>query len=139
MKGINWAGAIIAAIVSFLLGFLWYGILFAEQWMALHQVTPTQEAANAAMGFGFLNQLVVALGLSWLVKRSGAATLSGGAITGLGAGLFFACTTSALNFIYGEFDPALLPLDFSYLLLSYTAMGAVVGAVKLGSRNAAAA
>lgn len=139
MKGINWAGVIAATVVGVLIGFLWYATIFEKQWMALSGVTPAGDEANTAMALGVVNQLVVAIGLSWLVNRLGNATLVGGAKTGLLAGVFFAVTTSAMNFIYGQANTGLIPIDFGYLLISYTAMGATVGAAKLGSKSAAAA
>ena len=139
MKGINWAGVIAAVVVGQVIGFLWYGMIFEEQWMALSGVTPSGDAANTAMALGVVNQLVVAVGLGWLVNALGNATLVGGAKTGLLAGVFFAATTAAQNFIYGQANTGLIPIDIGYLLVAYTAMGAAAGAVKLGSKSAAAA
>ena len=139
MKGINWAGVIAALVVGQVIGFLWYGMIFEEQWMALSGVTPSGDAANMAMAYGALNQLVVAVGLAWLIGKTGSATLVGGAMAGLAAGVFFAATTAAQAFIYGGADTGLIPIDIGYLLVAYTAMGATVGAVKLGARSAVAA
>lgn len=139
MKGINWVGVVAAVVVGQVIGFLWYGMLFEEQWMALSGVTPSADAANTSMALGVVNQLVVAVGLAWLINKTGSATLVGGAIAGGLAGVFFAATTAAQNFIYGGADTGLIPIDIGYLLVAYTAMGAAVGAVKLGSKSAAAA
>ena len=89
MKGINWVGVIAAVVVGQVIGFLWYGMLFEEQWMALSGVTPSGDAANTAMALGVVNQLVVAVGLAWLIGKLGNATLAGGATAGLLAGIFF--------------------------------------------------
>ena len=139
MKGINWVGVIAAVVVGQVIGFLWYGMIFEEQWRALSGVTPAGDEANTAMALGVVNQLVVAVGLAWLIGKTGNATLVGGALAGALAGVFFAATTAAQNFIYGQADTGLIPIDIGYLLIAYTAMGAVIGAVKLGSRSAAAA
>jgi hypothetical protein len=138
MKGINWAGVVAAVIVGQVIGFLWYGMLFDEQWMALSGVSPNEGEATTSMALGVVNQLVLAVGLSWLINKAGTASLVGGATTGGLAGVFFALTTAALGFIYGGQNTGLIPIDFGYLLISYAAMGATVGAVKLGSRAAAA-
>ncbi|HEX6860092.1 MAG TPA: DUF1761 domain-containing protein [Caulobacteraceae bacterium] len=139
MKGINWAGVVAAVIVGQVIGFLWYGLVFEQQWLALTGITPNADAANMSMALGAVNQLVVAIGLAWLVNKLGAATLMGGATAGLAAGFFFAATTAAQNFIYAGADTGLIPIDIGYLLVVYTVMGAVIGAVKLGARSAAAA
>jgi hypothetical protein len=138
MKGINWAGVIAALVVGQLLGFLWYGMIFEEQWMALSSAAGA-DSSSTAMAYGAVNQLVVAIGLGLLVAKLGADSLIGGARTGLMAGFFFAATATAQNFIYGGADPGLIPIDIGFLLVAYTAMGAVVGGVTLPVRTAAAA
>jgi hypothetical protein len=139
MKGINWVGVVVALIVGQVIGFLWYGMIFEEQWMALSGVTAADVEAGPSMALGVVNQLVVAIGLAWLINKTGAATLVGGATAGLLAGFFFAATATAQNFIYGGADTGLIPIDIGYLLVAYTAMGAVIGGLKLGARSAAAA
>ena len=137
MKGINWVGVIAALIVGQVIGFLWYGIAFGDQWMALTGVTEA-DAGTTPMVLGAVNQLVTAIGLGWLINKLGTATLVGGGTAGLLAGVFFAATTAAQNFIYAGADTGLIPIDIGYLLVAYTAMGATVGAVKLGAKSAAA-
>ena len=39
MKSINWLGVIVATIVAFFAGFLWYGLLFEAEWKSLTGVT----------------------------------------------------------------------------------------------------
>ena len=139
MKGINWAGVIAALIVGEVIGFVWYGVVFEKQWLALMNITPNPANSQMSMLWGAVNELVVAVGLSWLVNKTGSANLVGGAVTGLLAAVFFACTTDAMSYIYAGTNTALMPINFGYLLVSYAAMGAAVAAVRLPSRTAAAA
>lgn len=139
MKSINWAGVIVAVILAEVIGVLWYGMAFQARWMELSGVTADTGGSATAMAIGALNELVVAIGLSWLINRTGRATLVGGATTGLLAAVFFACTTDAMAYIYAGSNTGLIPINFGYLLVSYAVMGAAVAAVKLGARSAAAA
>lgn len=138
MTGVNWIGVIVACIVTWLIGWVWYDMLFGAAWMAAMKLT---EAQIAAMGytpmiFGFLNGLIACVGLGLLVPRFGG-DLMGGVKAGLLAGIFFACTTEAMGFIYGGKDQALIPIDFGYLLVLYVVAGAIIGGLKFGGKAGA--
>jgi len=134
MKGINWAGVIAAVIVGQIIGFLWYGYAFGEQWMALTGVT--EDSANPdAMWMGAINQLIAAVGLGWLANKTSTSSLVAGATLGRLVGVFFAATTEAQNYIYAGADTGLAPINIGYLLVTYTVMGAIIAAVKLPSKS----
>ncbi|HYF24056.1 MAG TPA: DUF1761 domain-containing protein [Caulobacteraceae bacterium] len=139
-KTMNWAGVIVALIVGELLGMLWYGMLFEEQWTRLSGVTMTEGTdTTVPMLIGVVNTLVAVLGLAWLTSRLGDSTWVAGAKTGLIAGVVFACTTAALNFIYAQQDTGLVPIDFGYLLVLYGLAGAIVAGFRLKLAKPAAA
>lgn len=142
MKGINWAGVVAAAVVSMAIGFLWYGMVFEAQWVALMNLTPEQTAATSTplmMTLGFVNTAVMAVGLGWLVARTAASGWMGGAKVGLGAGVFFAATTGMLDYFYSGMNMGLMPINIGYLLVVYTVAGALVGGVKMPAKATAAA
>jgi len=139
MKSINWAGVIVAVILAEVIGVLWYGMVFQAKWMALMNIPASTGGSTTAMVIGAVNELVVAIGLSWLVGKTGGANLVGGVTAGLLAAIFFACTTDAMAYIYAGENTGLIPINFGYLLVSYAVMGAAVAVVKLPSRSAAAA
>jgi len=137
MKGVNWVGVAIATIVVWLIGYLWYGMLFAEAWMAAMNMTKESmdQSDMTPMILGFVNTLVTCVGLGLIVPKVEDG-LMGGLKTGLMAGVFFACTTEAMGFIYGGKSQALIPIDFGYLLVLYAVAGAIIGGVKLGKKAA---
>jgi energy-converting hydrogenase Eha subunit A len=142
MKGVNWAGVIAAAIASIAIGFLWYGVVFEAQWLALMNLTPEQTAraqSPTMMVAGMINTAVAAIGLGWLAARTGASGWMEGAKLGLVAGFFFAATTGMLDYCYVGLDPALIPINIGYLLVMYAVAGALVGGVKMPAKSAAAA
>jgi hypothetical protein len=139
MKSINWAGVVVAVILAEVIGVLWYGMAFKAQWMALSGVTADTGGSTTAMALGAVNELVTAIGLSWLVGKTGATNLVGGVTAGLLAAIFFACTTDAMGYIYAGANTGLIPINFGYLLVSYAVMGAAVAVVRLGAKSAAAA
>ena len=139
MKGINWAGVIVAVILAEVIGIVWYGMAFQAQWMALMNIPAGSGGSTTAMVLGAVNELVVAIGLSWLIGKAGGTGLVGGATTGLLAAIFFACTTDAMAYIYAGANTGLIPINFGYLLVSYAVMGAAVAVVRLPAKSAAAA
>lgn len=139
MKGINWLGVVAALVVGQALGFVWYAVVFEEQWMALMGLTAADmEGADTAMAYGAVNQLVTAIGLGWAIAATGNNSFVGGAKVGLFAAVFFALTVEAQRFIYGGADTGLIPIDGGYLLVAYVLMGAVAGGVKMPAKAAAA-
>lgn len=53
MNSINWLGVLLAAVVPFVTGFLWYGPIFGRKWMGLVGMTEEQaKQANMALTFG---------------------------------------------------------------------------------------
>ena len=138
LKSVNWVGVIVATIVVWLLGWLWYGMVFEAKWMALTGMTEADAAASGMtpMVLGFLNTLLTVIGLGLIVPRLGDGWM-GGAKTGLLAGLLFACTTAAMGFIYTKQDTGLIPIDFGYLIVLYVVAGAIVGGLRMGKPSVA--
>jgi hypothetical protein len=47
MPKLNLVGIIVASLVFFFIGFLWYGLLFTDAWMAAHGVTEKTPGARS--------------------------------------------------------------------------------------------
>ncbi len=136
IKNVNWIGVIVAAIVMYVIGWLWYAMIFKAQYMA---AMPTAGAAMATTTYvyGFINTLVVAIGLGIVAPRLGDGW-AGGAKAGLIIGVFFAATTLMMGYIYGNMPKDLLWVDLGYLLVMYIVGGAIVCGLSLGRRVVAA-
>ena len=133
-KNINWVGVIVAAIVMYLIGWVWYDMLFKAQYMALMPMPePAANEMTMSMVKGFINTLIAAIGLGICVPRLGDGW-AGGAKSGLIVGFFFACTTAAMGFIYGGMPWGAAWISLGYLLVSYVVGGAIVGGLRLGRK-----
>ncbi|MDP2258738.1 MAG: DUF1761 domain-containing protein [Caulobacter sp.] len=132
MKGINWIGVLAALAASQAIGFIWYGMLFSAQWMALTGIAVSESEGSSAMALGAVQNLVVAIGLGWLIARTGMTGWVGGATAGLIACIFFGLATMSLRFIYGDDNTGLIPIDGGYMLIQYVVSGALIGGVRLG-------
>ena len=137
MKQVNWLGLVVSLVVGQVIGFLWYGTLFAQAWMKATGVTEADAAGQEwKMGVGMLNMLVVLLGLDWLIRRVGATGFVGGAKTALTACVVFALTVVSLNYLYANGAPALLWIDGGYQLVTYAVFGALLGGLKIKPKAA---
>ncbi|MCI4645207.1 MAG: DUF1761 domain-containing protein [Hyphomonadaceae bacterium] len=103
IAGVNLVGVLLAAVAMFFVGFLWYGLLFSDIWMAGRgYVEADFEGANQAwMAGGLLIELVMAFGLGWLLKRQGISMMSTALAFALPLGLLIAVPLASYEFIYG--------------------------------------
>ena len=127
---LNWLGIIVATVVAFFIGFLWYGILFEAIWKELSGLG-AEEGDPILMMLGLVQTFVTMVGLGWFIARDGAANWMGGLKTGLIAGVCFALMTSAYGFIYQTSPMGLLPIDWSHLLVVYAVGGTLIGGLRL--------
>ena len=132
MKGINWIGVLAALVASQAVGFVWYGMLFSAQWMALTGISVSDAEGSTAMALGAVQNLVIAIGLGWLIARTGMTGWGGGATAGLIACFLFGLATMSLRFIYGDDNIGLIPIDGGYMVIQYGLSGALIGGLKPG-------
>lgn len=76
MSHLNWLAVVVAAVVTFLIGGLWYSpLLFAKQWAKAHgysdeRLKEMQKGAAKAYGLSFIAFLVMATVLAMLVAHT---------------------------------------------------------------------
>lgn len=60
---VSWIGIIVATIVSFIFGFLWYGPIFGKTWMSLMKFTEKdmKKAKEKGMGKNYFAMLISTL------------------------------------------------------------------------------
>lgn len=125
---------LVAAVVAFLIGGLWYSpLLFAKQWVAAHGHTPDQVAqmqkdAPRAYAISFLCFLVMAHVLQALVHLTGAEGWMYGVHLGLLCWLGFAFTIGLTAQVYSQRKFAVFVIDAGYQLAYLVAMGAILAA-----------
>lgn len=128
---LNWLGIIVATVVAFFVGFLWYGLIFQARWIELTNVPQDGDTSPMWMLVGLAQTFVTMVGLGWFIARDGAASWMGGLKIGLVAGVCFALMTSAYGFIYQTSPMGLLPIDWSHLLVVYAVGGALIGGLRM--------
>ncbi|WP_374659412.1 DUF1761 domain-containing protein [Phenylobacterium sp.] len=127
LKGVNWIAVAIAFVALEALGFVWYGPLFGAKWMAEMGSPQDPKSPQVALGLGAVITVVIVLGLSWLLRRLGAASLRTCVMGALAAWFFFNFTTMAIDYLYVGHTGAFVAINMGYQLVSYLIAGAVLG------------
>lgn len=127
LTGSGWLGVLVAAVLAFVLGALWYGPLFGRVWMVAASVTEAQvQEANMARVFAlaFLLVLVQAVLLRLLIQDG---TFWDGVTTGLMVGGGWVATTTGVFHLFEHRPSAHLLVNAGYAVLSFALMGGVLG------------
>ncbi len=132
----NWLAIAAAVVVSMIIGFLWYGLLFQNQWMAGNGFTMEGEKmfkdgveipmSSTPMIFNTIAMVVYALIMNWLLGRIGANTWMDGAKFGGAIGLLMAVGVYIGN-VFAQNPMSLTMVDGSYSLVLFTIIGAILG------------
>ncbi|HEV7388351.1 MAG TPA: DUF1761 domain-containing protein [Gemmatimonadaceae bacterium] len=134
---INYLAVLVAAIVIFVLGGLWYSpVLFAKRWIALQNRTEEQMRAQAAAAnmplmylAAFVCAFLQALVMSAVIGHIGAGNPVGvhhGAIIGASLWLGFAATTSYATALFSGKPKQLWLIDSMYNLVSFVLAGIIL-------------
>ena len=126
----NFFAIVTAALVTFAVGGLWYSpILFAKPWLRECGLTEEQ-ARQAPMGriFGLsaLAALVMAANLAAFLGAK--ATLSFGLFAGAATGIGWVAMSLGVTYLFEQRSLKLWLIDAGYQVVSYTLMGAILGA-----------
>lgn len=143
LAGINLVGVLLAAIVIYFIGFLWYGLLFSEPYMNAIGVYFNEAGDSASymtseglvemqpdltwMLAGMVIPLVLAFGIGWHLKRnSGVNSISSAALSGLALGLIIGVPLMAYDLVYTPWHSvAGFLVDASHTVVTFVA-GAIV-------------
>lgn len=129
LAGVSLIGVLAAAVAMFFVGFIFYGLVFSDIYMASRGVTADDFAdlSPVYMIFGFLIELALAFGLGWLIHRLGVTSLNGAVMTALAVAVLIGWPILAYEFAYNKFHsvPGLM-LDWAHLLVTFTVGGAIV-------------
>ena len=127
---LNHLAVLLATVLAFVLGGLWYGPLFGRAWMRENGITPeaaSQINAAKVYGLAFLWTLIMAYNLAFFLGDPSIGTAQAilyGFATGAGwiaMGLF----------VVGLFErrsARLMAINGGYMTVALTMMGAIIGA-----------
>ena len=143
---INYLAVLVAGIVIFVLGGLWYSpVLFAKRWIALQGRTEEQmkaQAASANMPVLYASAFITGLLIAWTLALilahigrdpamgdpGGGVSVAHGALIGFMCWLGFAATTSYATAIFSGKPKQLWLIDSTYNLVSFMLAGIILAA-----------
>jgi len=128
---INYWHAVVAAIVAFVIGGLWYGPLFGKTWMKLSGVTmkKTKEGkkkASKSMVIGFILTAVTAFALSCILAHTQAGTMAEALQVAFVLWLGFMMPVEAGSVIWEGKPFKLLALNALHSLVTVFVMAAII-------------
>lgn len=127
-----WA-VLVAALLPFAVGFLWYGPLAGKAWQKEIGLSDKDlKNANMPMTFGltFLANLVLVYVLAGLLNYNASElTASEGAKAGLLIGVAFQAMMLATQYLFAQKSLRLWLIDAGYTVLNTTIAGAILGAM----------
>lgn len=125
---INWFAVLVAGLGYFILGALWYTVLFGKKWQsynsALMNDPNAKKGAGGIMVISFALMLVCAFGLSLIVTRLNLEGWKVGLKLGILTGVFFATTAISISYVYEK-----KPLGLHVINGLYNIVGNIIAAI----------
>ena len=127
----NYVAVLVAAIAYWLLGALWFAVLFSRPWMALENITPQQDGGMNPIApyiISFILNLVIAFVLAQLCAWRNANTAARGAALGILIWIGFVGPITYSTYMYEMRPKQLFAINEFYPLVGLCLMGAILGA-----------
>jgi len=127
----NYAAVFIAAIAYWLLGAVWYGVLFSKPWMALENISIEQaKSMNPILPYviTFVLNLLIAYALAQICIWRNANTVGRGASVGVLLWIGFIGPITYTTYMYEMRPKELFAINQFYPLAGMVLMGAIIGA-----------
>jgi len=127
----NWFAIVVAAIAYFMLGALWYSMLFKNIWIKGSGIDMNSPAAKKG-GAGIMLatmvlEFVTAIGIAILAYRLYlVGNLMSGVKLGLLTGVCFATVAIWISFMYQMKPKSLMAVDAGYHILGHVICGVVI-------------
>ena len=129
MELINWWAVLVATVMAFVLGGIWYGPVFGKAWLdALGKTEEDIEPSARPFVLSFFTALLTAVVLAWLINVTGRSGTVNGAGLGLITGIGFIATAMASDSAFCGWSLKLFLIQSGYRVLYSVLMGAVLGA-----------
>lgn len=130
ISSLNWLSIIVATVVYFVLGALWYSpVLFGNIWMKLRNLDKeTMEQPNPIIYlYSFILQFIGVVSLALFITALGVDSAGNGALIGLGAGAGFVFSLAGATGIFTEVPMKLHFLDNGYHVVGLVLAGLILG------------
>ena len=127
----NYLAIGVSAAAYWMLGALWYGVLFGQRWMALENITgPQAGGVNVALPYliSLVLDILIALVLGQLCSWRNASTAGRGAAVGALLWIGIVGPITYTTYMYEMRSNELFAINEFYPLVGLCVMGAILGA-----------
>ena len=127
----NYAAVVVAAVAYWLLGAVWYGVLFSKPWMALENMSMEQaKSMNPVLPYvvTFVLNLLIAYSLAQVCIWRNANTPGRGASVGVLLWIGFVGPITFTTYMYEMRPRELYAINYFYPLAGMILMGVIIGA-----------
>ena len=130
LGSINYLAVVVAALSSFIIGWLWYGPLFGKPWMKLNGFTSEKIKEGGIsmpviMVVNFIATLLSAFALAMFLGAE--SDLWFGIFAGIMIAIFWIGTGRLNDVLYERKPWGLFLINVGYNLVIYIIMGAIIG------------
>lgn len=127
---INWMAVVVATIMTFAVGAIWYGPIFGTAWMAEMGFTEEElKEANMVKIYGtaFVLEFIMAMNLAFFL---GSSSISEGAFYGFLTGFGWIAMAMGVNALFSRTSFKLWFINSFYFVVTFTLMGVILTAWK---------
>lgn len=129
--GLNLVAVLAASVAFFIVGWLWYGVIFTQMWTAEMGVTEEEAGSPIWMIGGFIITVMQVIGIGLVMKWKSAAGLNGAVMTAVILWLVFALPLSTYGLLYTPAHSTTLWLiDAGHLLVGWVLSAIVLSLLK---------
>lgn len=125
---IHWLVVLIGGVAYFMLGSIWYTVLFGKKWRAYNAVfisdANAKKGAAGIMIISFVFMCICSLGFDILATRFGILGWMGGLKLGALTGICFAATAVHISYVYEK-----RPLGLHLINSLYNIAGNIIAAI----------
>jgi len=135
MHSLNWLAILVAAVVTMILGFLWYSpLLFAKAWTRemgydlndKAKMDEMRKSAGPAYAGSFVASLISAFTLALILHGMRADSLHFGLMASFHIWLGFIATVQFTGALFAKQSMKLFAINTGYQLVCFLAMGAIL-------------
>ena len=119
---VNWLAVVVCAVISMVIGFIWYGPLFSKPWANMTGWTEEKIAAlpksNMVRSYvlAFIAAFVIALVLALVLAATGSDSIGSGITTAVILWVGFTGATIGVNMLFERRPIALFSIESGYHL-----------------------
>jgi hypothetical protein len=124
--------ALAVGVANMVLGFIWYGPLFANRWMKESNLTIEDLGNGPGIGYllTFLASIVMGAATSFLAISLNITTPLQGLYLGLILGLGYVATAFLSTYVFGKKSRALYFIDAGYQVTAITVAGVLASLIR---------